>query len=229
MANRKRPQLIDTTWIPGADSELQLMLHDDTYTIRIAGVPGDLMSSRAHSSEDELGRLSCQYLQKTANASVLIGGLGMGFTLAAALDSLSSDASIIVAELVPGVVEWNLAQLGRCADYPLKDPRVVVRSEDVWNLIDPAVGEFDAIVLDVDNGPEALTHPHNDQLYSLSGLQRAHRALRSQGQIGVWSATSSEAFSNRLEAAGFDVTVKQVREHKGKGARHTIWLGRKPA
>ena len=229
MANRKRPQLIDTTRIPGADRELQLMLHDDTYTIRIAGVPGDLMSSRAHSSEDALGTLSCRHLQQTANARVLIGGLGMGFTLAAALRVLPSDASITVAELVPGVVEWNLAQLGQCADYPLQDPRVTVRSEDVRNLIDPAAGEFAAILLDVDNGPEALTHPQNDQLYSLSGLQRTFQALRPGGRIGVWSATPSVAFSSRLKAAGFAVTVKQVREHKGKGASHTIWLGRKPA
>jgi spermidine synthase len=229
MTDRKHTQLIDSTQIPGSDAELQLFVRDDTYTIRITDIPGDLMNSRSHSSEDSLGTLSCRRLQQVNSARVLIGGLGMGFTLAAALSCLDADARVVVAELVPGVVEWNRQQLGECAGHPLKDSRVTIRSEDVRNLIEAASNDFDAILLDVDNGPEALTHPHNDHLYSLTGLQQAHQALRSGGTLAVWSAAPSATFSRRLESAGFSVTEKQVRAHKGRGARHTIWLATRRA
>jgi spermidine synthase len=225
MNDRRRPQLIDTAQIPGSDAQLQLFTHNQEFTIRITGVPGDLMSSRTHSSEDALGTLSCQRLQQRQEARVLIGGLGMGFTLAAALSCLAEDASITVAELVPGVVDWNQQYFGECAGRPLSDPRVAVRADDVRDLIDSATDQFDSIVLDVDNGPEALTHPHNDYLYSLSGLQRAHQALRKGGMLAVWSVTASVRFTKRLSSAGFSVQEKQVRAHKGKGARHLIWLG----
>ena len=229
MTDRKRTELIDTAQIPGSDALLQLFVCDNTFTIRITGIPGDLMSSRSHSSEDSLGTLGCQRLQHVNSARILIGGLGMGFTLAAALSCLNQDARVVVAELVPGVVEWNRRHLSECAGQPLEDPRVTIRSEDVRNLIEAAGNQYDAILLDVDNGPEALTHPHNDHLYSLTGLQQAHQALRSGGTLAVWSVTASAAFTRRLGSAGFSVVVKQVRAHKGKGARHTIWLATRRA
>lgn len=225
MNERKRTTLLDTAPIPGSDALLQLFVRDNTYSIRITSVPGDLMNSRTHGSEDSLGTLACQRLQQSGSARVLIGGLGMGFTLAAALSCLDKDAQVVVAELVPGVVAWNKQHLGECAGHPLKDPRVTTKLADVRGLIESSENQFDAILLDVDNGPEALTHPHNDHLYSQAGLRQAHGALRSNGTLAVWSATPSPAFRKRLENSGFQVAEKQVRAHKGRGARHTIWLG----
>jgi len=148
----------------------------------------------------------------------------MGFTLAAALDALPKGAKIEVAELVPGVLKWNREMLGGCAGAPLLDKRVQVTIADVGDMINRASGEYDAILLDVDNGPEGLTHPENDDLYSLQGLESAYQALRKSGVLAVWSATSAPRFTALLKKAGFLVNEQRVRAHKGKGSRHVIWL-----
>ncbi|WP_339095589.1 hypothetical protein WDJ50_13430 [Deinococcus sp. VB142] len=159
-------------------------------------------------------------------ARVLVGGLGMGFTLAEALRHLGPDARVVVAELVPQVVEWNRADLGECAGWPLRDPRVQVEVADVGAAMGKS-GPFDAILLDVDNGPEGLTRDDNGRLYSPAGLRRAWEALRPGGVLAVWSAHPAPAFTRKLEKAGFGVRVEQVRERVGKGAIHTVWLGQK--
>lgn len=219
---------IETTEIPGG-GELRLFGRDDEFAIRIAGSQGDLMNSRTHGSEDALGELACEPLRNRVAATVLIGGLGMGFTLAAALACLRPDASVTVAELVPGVVAWNREKIGARAGHPLKDPRVGVEIGDVRALILGASGGFDAILLDVDNGPEGLTHPGNDRLYSLEGLSAAYNALREGGILAVWSVSPARAFVKRLRSVGFAVAEHRVRAHRGKGSRHVIWLARRGA
>lgn len=221
-----RWQLVDTADIPGSGGTLRLLERDGEFAIRIAGGQGDLMNSRTHGSEDALGQLACESLRDRAGARVLVGGLGMGFTLSAALACLPADAEVVVAELVPGVVAWNCDRLGGCAGNPLRDPRVRVEAEDVGRLIRGASGAFDAILLDVDNGPEALTHPDNGGLYSLEGLHAAYNALRANGTLAVWSVSPARAFVSRLRAVGFSVTERRVRAHRGKGSRHVIWLAR---
>ena len=186
---------------------------------------GELMNTRMHGSEDALAELACMCVAKRPHPRVLIGGLGMGFTLAAALQQLGSEAEVTVAELVPAVVEWNRGPLGAHAGYPLSDPRTQVRVGDVAALIKAGRSAYDAILLDVDNGPEGLTHSENDWLYSVAGLHAAFAALRPGGVLAVWSAGADRAFSERLRQIGFLVEERQVRAHaRGKGARHTIWL-----
>ncbi|TNF82423.1 MAG: hypothetical protein EP301_11920 [Gammaproteobacteria bacterium] len=221
-----RWELIETTDIPGG-GELRLFGRDDEFAIRIAGSQGDLMNSRTHGSEDALGQLACEPLQNREAARVLIGGLGMGFTLAAALACLRADAAVTVAELVPGVVAWNRKRIGVCANYPLRDSRVDIEIADVGELIRESSDRFDAILLDVDNGPEGLTHPENDRLYSLEGLSAAYGALREGGILAVWSVSPAKAFVKRMRTVGFTVEEQRVRAHRGKGSRHVIWLARR--
>jgi len=220
----KRWELLDTANIPRDGGELRLLRRDNEFAIRISGTTGDLMNSRTHGSEDALGALACARCSNSDSAKVLIGGLGMGFTLAAALDVLPGDARVVVAELVPGVAKWNREVLGMCAGDPLSDDRVEVTISDVGDVINRASNEYDAILLDVDNGPEGLTHPGNDDLYTLLGLQSAYRALRKSGVLAVWSVSSAPRFTKLLKRAGFTVEEQRVRAHKGKGARHVIWL-----
>jgi spermidine synthase len=219
-----RWELVDTASIPNDGGELRLFSRDDEFAIRIAGGQGDLMNSRTHGSEDALGTLACEPWHDKQAPRILIGGLGMGFTLAAALLSLPADAIVVVAELVPGVVRWNHDVLGGCAGHPLTDQRVRVENADVGELINRASGAYDAILLDVDNGPEALTHPENDHLYSFQGLQAAYNALRDSGVLAVWSASAAPRFASRLRKVGFSVDERRVRAHRGKGSRHVIWL-----
>lgn len=219
-----RWELLDTADIPRNGGQLRLLRRGDEFSIRIAGSQGDLMNSRTHGSEDMLGALACARFSAADSPKVLIGGLGMGFTLAAALDVLPDDARVEVAELVPGVLKWNRELLGVCAGEPLNDDRVDVIISDVGDVINRAAGDFDAILLDVDNGPEGLTHPENDDLYSLQGLEAAYHALRQSGVLAVWSATQAPRFTILLKKAGFTVKEERVRAHKGKGSRHVIWL-----
>ncbi|HEX5514570.1 MAG TPA: hypothetical protein VFY81_09265 [Gammaproteobacteria bacterium] len=216
-------QLLDTAAIPSDDRELRLLRRGEEFSIRIAG-RGELMNSRLHGSEDALAELGCARVAARPQPRVLIGGLGMGFTLAAALRSLNETAEVVVAELVPAVVEWNRGDLGQHAGHPLQDPRVQVHVGDVGRLLRKEKRGFDAVLLDVDNGPEGLTHTDNDWLYSLAGLASAFAALRPQGVLGVWSAGPCRAFTERLRQTGFDIEEVVVRAHRGKGARHTIWL-----
>lgn len=230
-------EMIDTTAIPNGGGELRLFKRDlpqrdssqgkKEFAIRITGTQGDLMNSRTHGSEDALGMLACEPFARKSKAKILVGGLGMGFTLATSLQALGPDASITVAELVPGVVKWNKEVIGECAGQPLTDSRVHVVDTDVGVLIDQATQDYDSILLDVDNGPEGLTHVQNDNLYSEEGLQAAYAALKPQGMLAVWSVAPSKKFAASLSRVGFNVDEKRVRAHQGKGATHIIWLARR--
>ncbi|MGM0914103.1 MAG: spermidine synthase [Pseudomonadota bacterium] len=218
-------ETIGTASIPGKGSELRLLQRNDEFSIRIAGAPGELMNTRLHGSEDALAELACRRVADRPQARVLVGGLGMGFTLAAALKVLGAEAEVVVAELVPGVVEWNRGPLGNAAGNPLADPRTRVSIGDVGELLRREPGGFDAIMLDVDNGPEGLTRRENDWLYSPEGLATAQQALRPDGVLAVWSAGQDPAFTERLRRVGLLVETVTVRAQRpGKGARHCIWL-----
>ena len=218
--------LLDTAPIPGGDGELGLYQRGRDFLIKIVGGQ-DLMNTRTHGSEDALGETACAEFALCERARILIGGLGMGFTLSSALRQLAPDAEVIVAELVPAVVEWNRGPLGEFAGHPLQDERVRVHEVDVSVMLRDAGSGFDAIVLDVDNGPDGLTREANQWLYSKAGLTASHRALRSGGVLAVWSAGPDRAFSRLLRKAGFEVDEVKVRAHGGKGARHVIWMARK--
>ena len=186
-----------------------------------------LMSSRMHGSEEALASFACRHLSTRERPCILVGGLGMGFTLRAALDLAPPDASVLVAELVPGVVEWNRGPLGPLAGHPLKDKRVVVEVGDVARTLRSSSRRFDAVLLDVDNGPAAFTDSQNAALYDDMGLAAARRALKSGGVLAVWSAWEDRRFEQRLRYGGFVVTVERVRGRLKKGGpRHTIFLAR---
>ncbi|PNY80465.1 spermidine synthase [Deinococcus koreensis] len=212
--------------IPGTTQQLCLHRRGDLleFSIQISGYVSELMNSRMHASEDALAELGCAVISGRPAPHVLVGGLGMGFTLAAALKALGPGSRVTVAELVPEVVEWNRGPLGECAAYPLHDPRTHVHVGDVAELLRQGHATYDAVLLDVDNGPEGMTHHGNDWLYSPAGLAAARRSLRPGGVLAVWSATPDERFTRRLRQAGFRVDVHTVRARPGKGARHTIWL-----
>jgi spermidine synthase len=215
---------IGTALIPGTNVELQLYQSGELFSIKIPG-RGDLMNSRTHGSEKALAELACAKIAGVKKPRVLIGGLGMGFTLAATLQTVGPDAEVVVAELVPEVVEWNRTLIGAPSGHPLADPRSRVHVGDVADLIRQSAGGFDAVLMDVDNGPEALVRKENDWLYSGDGLRAARAALRPRGVLAVWSASPDRAFSKRLQHAGFDVNEHVVRPHRaGKGPRHTIWI-----
>lgn len=216
---------IGSATIPGQGSELRLLRRNDEFSIKIAGKTGELMNSRLHGSEDALAVLACEQINTRPQARALIGGLGMGFTLAAALKTLGADAEVIVAELVAEVVEWSRGPMGMAAGFPLNDPRATVSVGDVGALLRREKQAFDAIMLDVDNGPEGLTRKENDWIYSPRGLEAAQEALRPDGVLAVWSAGRDPAFTERLRRVGFNVEEREVRAHRpGKGARHMIWL-----
>jgi spermidine synthase len=216
--------LLGTAVIPGTSKELRLYRSGDAFSIKILG-RGDLMTSRAHGSEKALADLACEKIRGAKKARVLIGGLGMGFTLAAALRTLGPRAEIVVAELVPEVVAWNRDLIGAPAGHPLADARCNVYIGDVADLIRREAGGFDAILMDVDNGPEALVRPANDWLYSPTGLRATRAALRPRGVLAVWSAGPDRIFSKLLRHAGFAVSEHVVPAHRAsKGPRHHIWL-----
>jgi len=216
--------LLGSTTIPDTRTEMRLYQHGETFSIKIPG-RGELMNSWVHGSEKALAELACERLGPRDKPRVLLGGLGMGFTLAAALQALNAQAEVWVAELVADVVDWNHQYLGALSGHPLKDPRSRVFISDVAELIRKEVAGFDAILLDVDNGPEALIRRENDWLYSLAGLQAARQALRPEGVLAIWSAGPDRPFVKQLEKAGFTVEDVMVRAHrKGKGSRHHIWL-----
>ncbi|WP_372965546.1 spermidine synthase [Marinobacter sp.] len=216
---------IGTATIPGNGTRLRLLQRNDEFSIKIAGAPGELMNTRVHGSEDALATLACERLAHIPKARVLIGGLGMGFTLAAALSSLGDAAEITVAELVPEVEAWNRGPLGAASGYPLNDPRARVHIGDVAELLREGDGNWDAILLDVDNGPEGLTRKENNWIYSPEGIAAAQKSLSAEGILAYWSAGPEHAFTERLRRAGFSVESVVVRALRpGKGARHTIWL-----
>jgi len=218
--------LLGETRVATDGKRLTLHQRDSEFSIRIDG--GELMNSRSHGSEEKLAELACARLAGRDDAQVLIGGLGMGFTLAAALRQLGAAARLTVAELVPEVVAWNRGPLAELAGRPLSDPRVTVCEGDVARMIKARPQAYDAILLDVDNGPEGLTHTNNDWLYGSDGLSAAYAALRPGGVLAVWSAARDRAFTARLRKAGFEVEEARVRARGSKGARHIIWLARRP-
>jgi spermidine synthase len=206
---------------PGG-GRLTLHARDTERVIRIDGV--DLMSSRQHGSEEELARLGLQGVPEQAH--VLIGGLGLGFTLRAALDRLGARAHVEIAELAPAIVDWNRGELAEFAGRPLDDPRVTVVVDDVAKVIATRPSTFDAILLDVDNGPGALFDT-NTHLYGAASLAKIHAALRPGGAVAVWSASESPAFTATLSRAGFVVEVARTRARVNKGAKHVLWLARR--
>jgi spermidine synthase len=209
--------------IPGTSGRLELFRGKDDFFIRTAtGV--ELMSTRKHGSEDALGAQLCRPLRRATAPQVLVGGLGMGFTLAAALAALGPTAVVTVAELVPGVIDWNRGPLGEAAGRPLDDPRTKVYEGDVAELLERGAGCFDAIALDVDNGPEGITTRMNDRLYSEAGLSAIRLALAPAGRVGFWSAGPDPTFGGRLRRSGARVEEVQAFAHGNKGARHTLWF-----
>ena len=209
--------------IPGSNGVLSLHRDKDDFYISVSG-GCELMSTRRHGSEDALGRIPCQRLRRDGKARVLIGGLGMGFTLASALSELGPEAEVTVAELIPEVVDWNRGPLGEASGRPLDDPRTRVHVGDVANLLGQSQGCFDVIALDVDNGPDGLTQSSNDWLYTMEGIFAAQQSLTPQGILAYWSAGRDPAFLDRLRQCGFLVEEVVVRAHGKKGARHFIWL-----
>lgn len=218
--------LIDTAPIPGSEKELRLYKHANDYSIDISG-EGELMSSRVHGSEEALAELACSGITGTISPRVLIGGLGMGFTLAAALKHLGGTAQIVVAELVPKVIEWNRGPLGEEAGNPLKDERVTVIEGDVTKILKSERQGYHAILLDVDNGPNGLTHESNNWLYSHAGLEASFKALRSGGILAVWSAGPDVRFTKRLRQTGFTVEEISVHAHGKKGGKCLIWIAKR--
>lgn len=213
--------------IPNNGGQLKLTRRDNEFSIHMVGVRGELMNSRMHNSEEELATLGCAHLKNTEHAKVLVGGLGIGFTLAAALKAVTASSQVIVAELIPTVVEWNKGPLGECAGFPLNDPRTEVYVGDVATLFRNDQTKYDAVLLDVDNGPEGFTHAENKNLYSLESLHQIRSQLTSGGVLAVWSAWHDPRFTNKLKKANFRVETKTVRARIGKGSRHTIYLARK--
>lgn len=218
--------LLDSALVPDHGGELRLYQRGEEFSIKIVG-RGELMNSRDHGSEDALAEQTCARLVNTTKPRLLIGGLGMGFTLAAALQHTDEQAQVEVAELIPAVVKWNRGPLGEQAGHPLLDPRTLIHEGDVAGLLKTERNAYDAILLDVDNGPEGLTHKDNDWLYSMEGLNAAHAALRPQGVLAVWSAGPAWDFVHRLRKVGFKVEEVHVRAHGNKGARHIIWFAQR--
>ena len=217
-------ELLGQTRAPDG-AELALTLRSGEYVILANGK--SLMSSRMHGSEEALAAFACARIRGREEPRVLIGGLGMGFTLRATLDLLPEDGAVIVAELLPAVVEWNRGPLGPLAGHPLKDRRVRVEQGDVAATLRSSEEAFDAILLDVDNGPAAFATSGNAALYNDAGLAAARRALRKGGVLAVWSARDDRKFEQRLRYAGFRVEVERVRGRLKKGGpKHTIFLAR---
>ena len=214
---------LDSAQAPGNGGELKLYQRGAEFSIRVEKC--ELMNSRHYGSEDALAELACKRIADRPHPQVLIGGLGMGYTLRAALNSLKPDSRVVISELVPAVVIWNRGPLAELANNPLKDSRVIVRELDVGQIMREKQHAYDAIMLDVDNGPEGLTRKGNDWLYGMSGLKVAYDALRPKGVLAVWSAGANTAFVRRLRKVGFTVDEIPVRSRGARGgARYIVWL-----
>ena len=220
--------LLGSAVIPGDGGEMRLYRRGSEYSIRVGAY--ELMNSRVHGSEDALAWLVCERLGRVSKQSILIGGLGMGFTLAGVLNGCNANSRVVVAELVPEVVAWNRGMMGTVSGHPLDDRRVSVVEEDVAAVMKRGRGKYDAILLDVDNGPAGLTAKANDWLYGAAGLRAAFGALRPNGILAVWSAGPDPAFTRRLQQAGFVSEEVPVRGRAAnKGSRFLIWIARRPA
>jgi spermidine synthase len=218
-------ELIGVAEVPGAPP-LRLFRRGDDFMIVLDR--NELMSTRMHGSEVALGTMACDRLAGRKAVHLLVGGYGMGFTLRAVLGQLGADARVTVAELVPGIIDWARGPMAAITDGCLDDPRVTLTMGDVAASIGQATSLFDAILLDVDNGPDGLTRPANDSIYNNRGLADARNALRPGGVLAIWSAAPDTAFTRQLERAGFTVETVRVRAREsGKGASHVIWFATK--
>ena len=219
---------LDTATMPDGGGELRLMRRGAEFSIMSGAV--ELMNSRLGGSEEALARLACEHIGTRPGVRMLIGGLGMGFTLRAALTGLGADAEVTVAELVPAVAAWARGPLAEVFGGSLADPRVSIHEADVSGLIGTGEAAWDAILLDVDNGPAGLSRAENDRLYHARGLAAARRALRPGGVLAVWSASPDKAFVKRLGDAGFGVEEVRARATRsGRGGRHVVWIATSPA
>ncbi|MBA4780504.1 MAG: spermidine synthase [Sphingomonadales bacterium RIFCSPHIGHO2_01_FULL_65_20] len=219
-------ELLATAEVPGGDEPLRLIRRGSEYSIMLGA--NELMNSRLSGSEEAMSTLAAARIAGVSAPRVLIGGLGMGFTLRTALQAFGARASIEVAELVPEIVDWARGPMAHLHAGTLDDPRVSIHVGDVGGLIRSSAGRFDAILLDVDNGPDGLSREGNDALYTAQGLQQARAALGPGGVLAVWSSGPDPRFTSRLRKAGFAVEEEVVRARRtGGGARHTIWLAQR--
>jgi spermidine synthase len=218
---------LDTAQIPNDGGELTLLQRGDEFSIKLSGKRGELMNSRVYHSEKALSQLGCAHIKPHHDAHILVGGLGMGYTLTAALKAVNADSQVTVAELIPEVVTWNEGPLGNCAGNPLQDPRTKVYIGDVKELLTSREPRFDAILLDVDNGPKGLTHSDNNWIYSEDGLKDIYDTLNPNGMLAIWSAGPDYLFTVRLKKIGFRVDTRDVQARSGKGSKHTIFLAKK--
>jgi spermidine synthase len=219
-------ELLGTAQVPGGE-KLELFSHDRDFMIVLGR--NELMSTRMRGSEEALATMTVERLAGRTTPRLLIGGYGMGFTLRAALAKLGPKAHVTVAELVPEIVEWARGPMAELTAGCLDDPRVLLRQGDVADAIIESTAAYDAILLDVDNGPDGLVRGENNRIYSRSGLQAAKRALTAGGVLAVWSAGPDKAFTGRLQRAGFAVDEVQVSARgNGKGPKHVIWFAKKP-
>jgi spermidine synthase len=214
---------IDSALMPDGQT-ISLSEHDGTYSVRVGGV--ELMSTRRHASEDRIAELACAHAAGLRNARVLIGGLGFGFTLKAALAVLAPDASVVVAEIQHAVIAWNRNPEFPLAAKAMADPRVTVLNRDVGAVILESPGSFDSIILDVDNSPAALCTDGNRRLYEAAGLHSAQAALRPGGCVAFWSAVPDRAFEKLMARAGFQAEVQRCRAHANSGSWHYLFIGR---
>jgi len=216
-------ELLDSASMPGEREELKLWRRDDEFSIRLGNC--EVMNSRLHGSEDALAEIACKRVGKRPQARVLIGGLGLGFTLAAALRHLAKDGEAVVAEIVPAVAKWNREIVGHVAGEPLNDKRVTVHEGDVGKLMRTEKDAYDAILLDVDNGPDGMLREGNEGIYTPTGLRAIFQALRERGILGVWSVGPCRQFTYRLRRSGFRVEEVRARIREGRGGRrHMLWI-----
>jgi len=217
--------LLDTSIEHGIT--MRIYQNDAEFSIRVDKEDSELMNNGFHYSEDVLAELACEPIREREKAHVLVGGLGMGFTLASALKHVNEDATVSVAELMAAVIRWNELYLGEGAGFPVQDKRVNLLHADVGKVMSEHQNTYDAIMLDVDNGPDGFTRDSNDALYGLTGLTNAYDALKSGGVLTVWSAEPDIEFTQRMMKVGFEVEQQLVKTHPEQthGARHTIWIG----
>ena len=217
-------KLLGTAKTTKNGAELRLYQRDTEFSIKADNQ--ELMNSQFHGSEEVLAKLGCERFAHNPGVRVLIGGLGLGYTLRAALDELNHDAEVVVAEIVSEVVEWNKDFLGHLADSPLEDSRVHVQVSDVASVIKSGRGSYNAIILDVDNGPQAMTQEGNDWIYGLEGLKSSFDALRPKGVLSIWSTDPDPVFTRRLLRTGFKVEEVKTRARSGKkgGGHYFLWI-----
>ncbi len=220
----KPERLIDSTPTPGGD-ELCLYERDGTYTLRISGV--ELMTSRAHASEEKMASMAMKLVGRKRGPRVLVGGLGMGYTARAALDASPRPSEVVVAELLPAVVRWNRDHIGHLAGRPMDDPRLTVVEEDLYTVITKSPGAFDVILNDVDNGPDGCVLDGNERLYRPAGLAALRRCLRPGGMLAVWCVEDDPRFVKAMAGAGFRARAETVYARNiPSGHRHTVFIGR---